>query len=84
MYIVVRPVEDSELDNVISLLEDTRLSLSFYLNTIAEAQISFTKIENDLMEMLFVRRSENFNDFLPFGHFNLNRDKPYVIQLNSM
>lgn len=81
LYIVVRPVEDSELDNVVSLLEDTRLSLSFYLNTIAEAQISFSKIENDLMEMLFVRRSENFNDFLPFGHFNLNRDKPYVIQL---
>jgi hypothetical protein len=81
LFVVVKPVAKDELNQVSSLLDSTRLSLSFCLNTIVEAQMKFSKIENDLMEMLFVRKSENSNDFLPFGHFNLNSDKPYVIQL---
>lgn len=81
LFIMINSVTKEEINAIQDLLKNTRLSLLFCLNTMSESQANFSKIENDLMEILFVKKIQNFNDFLPFGHFNLNSDKPYVIQL---
>ncbi|SDE55288.1 PucR family transcriptional regulator [Sporomusa acidovorans] len=81
LFLVLHPVAKTDVPEVISLLEDTRLALSFYLNTLIEFQTQCSNIENDLMETLFGKKRGKVDEFLPFGHFNLNTDKPYVIQL---
>ncbi|MEN6565197.1 MAG: helix-turn-helix domain-containing protein [Veillonellales bacterium] len=81
LFLVLHPVVKGDLPNVNSMLEDIRLSMAFYLNTMLEAQVRCSKIENDLMESLFGKKRGKGDDFLLSGHFNLYIDKPYVIQL---
>lgn len=63
------------------VLEVTTLAMAFYWQSQQEAQRLFESVETDLMEQLFGGESHLYNDFLSLGHFNLNKDKPYVIQL---
>lgn len=75
------PVTKENLPDITSLIDDIRLAFSFYLNTLIEIRERSLKIENDLMENLFGKKRGRLDEFLPFDHFNLNTDKPYVVQL---
>lgn len=82
LFLVVRPVAKASLPDVTTVLQDIKLALAFYLHLQVEEKTRFIKIEHDLMEVLLgPKHGENIDEFLPFGHFNLNIDKPYVIQL---
>lgn len=63
------------------ILEVTALAAAFYWQSQQAAHRLFESVETDLMEQLFGDGDPSCDDFLPLGHFNLNRDKPYVIQL---
>jgi len=63
------------------ILEGTGLAAAFYLQSQQTAHRLFESVETDLMEQLFGDGDRPREDFLSLGHFNLNRDKPYVIQL---
>lgn len=69
------------VEAVRQVLELTTLAMAFYWQSQQEAHRLFESVETDLMEQLFGGESQLHNDFLPLGHFNLNKDKPYVIQL---
>ena len=81
LFLALHPVSKAEVPGIIAVLEDLRLAFAFYLNTLIETRMRCSSIENDLMEILFGSKRGILDEVLPFGQFNLNTDKPYVIQL---
>jgi hypothetical protein len=81
IFLAVYPVLKADMPDIALLAEDLYLALAFYLAMRLEIKDGCVKIENHLMEMILGDKRKQVEDVLPFGNFNLNTDKPYVIQL---
>jgi len=81
LIVAVADVSQDEIEPIRGIFDTAGLAAMFYLQSQQEAHRRFTTVETNFMEQLFGSGDRPKNDFLSLGHFNLNNDKPYVIQL---